>query len=100
MIHFSPSAHSFSVEGPSGSAKQPLVINVEAGGQYCVRLFANLMNLEVYAQWENEIEKVPCQQAQSEAAHLKPIEIKRVDPAVRAEFDLSTAFPGSSVSPH
>jgi hypothetical protein len=64
------------------------VINVKDGGKcYCVRLFAKMINLGVYGQWDNQMEEVPCQQAQREAAHLKPVEVKQVDPAVRAEFD-------------
>jgi hypothetical protein len=99
-FHLSPGEHSFTDSGPTGDSKKPLVINVKDGGQYCVRLFAKMINLEVYGQWENQIEEVPCQQAQGEAAHLKPVEIKRVDPAVRTEFDTQTAFPGAIPSQH
>ena len=92
-FHLSPGEHSFTDSGPTGASKKPLVIDVKDGAQYCVRLFAKMINLEVYGQWDNQIEEVPCQQAQRESAHLKPIEIKRVDPAVRAELDSQTAFP-------
>jgi hypothetical protein len=74
------------------------VINVKEGGQYYVRLSAKMINLEVYAQWDNQTEEVPCQQAQREAAHLKPIETKRVDPAVRAELDPATTFPSGGLA--
>lgn len=93
IFHLNLGEHSFTDEGSTGTSKKPLVINVREGGHYCVRLFAKMMNLEVYGQWENQIEEVPCQRAQREAAHLKPIEIKRVDPATRAEFDPATTFP-------
>ena len=97
-FHFNPGEHSFTDEGPTGPSKKPLVINVKEGGQYCVRLFAKMM----YAQWENQIEEVPCQQAEREAAHahLQPIEIKWVDPAVRAELDPATKFPSGGQSQH
>ena len=99
-FHLSPGEHSFTNVGPAGPSEKPLVINVKDGGQYCVRLFARMINLGVLAQWDNRIEEVPCQRAQREAAHLKPIKIKEVDPVVRAEFDLGTTFPSASQSPH
>ncbi len=99
-FHLSPGEHSFTDAGPTGPSKKPLVIKIKDGGQYCVRLFARMINLEIYGQWDNQIEEVPCQRAQREAAHLKPIEIKRVDPAVRAELDSATTFPGEIQSQH
>jgi hypothetical protein len=99
-FHLAPGEHSFTDEGPTGPSKTPLVINAKEGGQYCVRLFAKMINLEVYGQWENQIEEVPCQRAQREGVHLKPIEIKRVDPAVRSELDPATTFPSESQSQH
>lgn len=99
-FHFSPGEHSFTDAGPTGASKKPLVINVKDGGQYCVRLFAKMINLGVYGQWDNQIEEVPCQQAQREAAHLKPLDIKRVDPAVRPQFDSQKTFPGVIQSQH
>ncbi|MGA3345819.1 MAG: hypothetical protein ABSC76_13210 [Terracidiphilus sp.] len=95
-FHLGPGEHSFTDAGPTGPSKKPLVINVMDGGQYCVRLFAEMVNLE----WDNQIEEVPCQQAQREAAHLKPIETKRVEPVVRAELDSQTTFPGGIQSQH
>ena len=100
IFHLNPGEHSFTDEGPTGTSKKPLVINVREGGHYCVRLFAKMMNLEVYGQWENRIEEVPCQQAQRETAHLKPIEIKRVEPAARAEFDPATILPSEGQAKH
>lgn len=99
-FHLSAGEHSFTDEGLAGPSKKPLVINVKDGGQYCVRLFAKMINLEVYGRWDSQIEEVPCQQAQRDAAHLKPIEIKQVDPAVRAELDPGTTFRGESQPQH
>ena len=99
-FRLSPGDHSFTDAGPTGASKKALVIDVKEGGQYCVRLFAKMINLEVYGQWENQIEEVPCQQARRDAAHLRPIEIKQVDPAVRAELDSQTTFPGEIQSQH
>jgi len=91
-FHFSPGEHSFSDAGPTGPSRKPVVIEVKDGARYCVRLFAKMTNLG----WENQIEEVPCQQAQREAAHLKSVELKHVEPAVRAELDPATSFPGTS----
>jgi len=100
-FHLSTGEHSFTDEGPTGPSKKPLVINIENGGQYCVRLFAKMTNiLKVYAQWDNQIEEVPCQQAQGEAAHLKPIDIKKVEPAFRGTFDPATTFPSGTQAQH
>ena len=92
-FHLSPGEHSFTDDGPTGPSEKPVVINVKDGGQYCVRLFARMV---LAGGWDNLIEEVPCQRAQREAAHLKPIDIKRVEPAVRTEFDPRTTFPGDS----
>jgi hypothetical protein len=99
-FHLTPGEHSFTDVGPTGPSKKPLVINVKDGGQYCVRLFAKMINLGAYGQWDNQIEEVPCQRAQREAAHLKPIETTRVDPSVLAELDSTTTFPGEVHSLH
>ena len=102
-LHLSPGAHSLTVPWHSSRpGKEPLVINVESGGQYCVRLYAKMTNFEVipYERLNSQIEEVPCQQAQRESAHMKPIEIKRVDSAVRPELDPATAFPIETQSQH
>ena len=93
-------AHSFTDDGPPEPSQKPLIIDVKDGGQYCVRLFARMINLGVISQWKNQIEEVPCQQAAKEAAHLKPIEIKRVEPAFRAQYDPATTFPCSHQPQH
>ena len=92
-FHLNPGEHTFSDTAPTGAGEKPLVISVKDGGQYCVRLFVKVINVQVYSHWQNQIEEIPCQQAQREAAHLKPIETRRVDPAVRAQFDTTTTFP-------
>ena len=74
------------------------MINVESGSQHCVRLYARMTNFELipYGRLNSQMEEVPCQQVQREAEHMKPIEIKRVDPAARAEFNPTTVFPSES----
>src|SRR5579872_1399674 len=63
-FHLKPGAHSFTVPWHSKrSGKEPLLVNVEAGGYYCIRLYAKMTNIEVVpVQWLNsQIEEVPCQ---------------------------------------
>jgi hypothetical protein len=100
-FHLNPGAHSFTVPYHSTRpGKEPLVINLEGGDRHCVRLYAKMINFEVipYEHLNSQIEEVPCQLAQSEAAHMNPIEIKRVDPAARAELDPTATFPNESPS--
>ena len=92
-FHLDEGPHSLTVLGPTGPGKQPLVLDVKNGGQYCVRLFAKMTNAGVYARWENQIEEVPCQQAEREAAHLKPIDRKQVEPSANSKFDAGPTFP-------
>ena len=102
-FHLDPGAHTFTVPWHSTKpGKDRLLINVEGGGQYCVRLYAIMTNFELipFERLNSQIEEVPCQQAQREAAHMKPIEIKRVDPSVRVELDPVTTFPSMSLSQH
>jgi hypothetical protein len=99
-FHLNPGPHSFTVLGPTGPGKVPLVLNIKDGGEYCVRLFAKMANLEIYGQWENQIEEVPCRQAVSEGAHLKPIRGKDVDPSASDKFDPRTTFPSANQSQH
>jgi hypothetical protein len=100
-FHLEPGAHSFTVPWHSTRpGEDQLLINVESGGRYCVRLYAKMTNFEVipYQRLNSQIEEVPCQQAQREGAHMKPIDIKRVDPAVRVELDPTIMFPSENQS--
>jgi hypothetical protein len=95
-FHLSPGVHSFTVPWHSKRpGKEPLVIDVKAGGRYCIRLAPKMTNFEVIPlNYSNsQIDEVPCQQARREAERLNPIEIKRLDPVARAEFDPTTTFP-------
>ena len=98
-FHLSPGTHSFTVPWhPAQPGKEPLVISIEGGGKYCIRLYAKMTNLELFPfQWlDSQIEEVPCEQAEREAASMKPIESKWVEPTVRSELEPTTAFPGKS----
>ena len=96
IFHLHPGEHSFTSLAPAGPDNKPLVIDIKAGGQYCLRLYEKMINVYLYAGWENQIEEVPCQRAQADTAHLKPIQIKQVDPAFRSEFDPGATFPGEA----
>ena len=100
VFHLNPGTHSFNLRGPEGSDSGPLIIDAESGGHHCIRLFSKMMNLAGFYVEKNQIEEVPCQQTQREAAHLKPIESKRVSTAVRSELDPATTFPLDSLTQH
>jgi hypothetical protein len=98
-LHLKAGEHAFTVPWhPDKPGKDALVINVEDGGHYCIRLSAKVTNFEVVplGRLYSQIEEVPCSRAQTEAEHLKSIEMKRVDPAVRSELDGATTFPRDS----
>ena len=96
-FHLKAGEHSFTVPWHSSRpGKDALVINVEDDSRHCIRLSAKMTNYEVIP-WESldsQMEEVPCRLAQQGAAHFKPLDIKRVEAAVRSELDRSTTFPG------
>jgi hypothetical protein len=75
--------------------KTSLHLMIEGGKHYCVRLSAkNLTPLVVpIAVLDLKIEQVSCTQAIQEASAYKRIDLKRVEPAVRADLDASSSFP-------
>jgi hypothetical protein len=98
-FHLPAGDHSFTVPWTSKHpGKDTFVIHVEEGGQHCVRLYAKMTNYEVipWQTMDSKIEEVPCLVAQQKASRLKPIELKRVSPAVRSELDAATTFPAQA----
>lgn len=96
-FHFAPGSHSFSVPWKSKAPdKTALVLNVEEGGQYCVRLSAKYVSGGVLLPvgWANSrIEQVSCKQGFQEAGTSKPLDSKRVDSGALGELDPSPTFP-------
>ncbi len=88
--------HQFTVPYHSNRpGKTVLHLKVEPGGNYCVRLYAKYVSataLVPFAYVNSQIEQVSCQQALKEAGNYKPIDFRRVDPAVRAELENSPSF--------
>jgi hypothetical protein len=71
-------------------------LNVEDGGHYCVRLSAKYKSGSIVlplAIFHGVIEQVPCDKASKEAHTYKPLELKRIDAAVRTELASSQTFP-------
>jgi hypothetical protein len=71
-------------------------LNIEAGGLYCVRLSATYKSGSIVlplAVFHGVIEQVPCDKASKEAGTYKPLQLKRIDSAVRTELVSSQAFP-------
>jgi hypothetical protein len=89
--------HQFTVPYHSNRpGKTVLHLKVESDGNYCVRLYAKYVSataLVPVMYVNSQIEQVSCQQASKEAGSYKPIDLKRVDPAVRAELENSSSFP-------
>jgi len=97
-FHVAPGEHLFTVPYHSKRPGTKTVLNlkVEPEGKYCVRLYAKYVSGSVLVPImyvDSHIEQVPCLQASKEAGSLKPIDVKRVDPAVRAELESSPSFP-------
>lgn len=89
--------HQFSASYRLLTAGDPAVhLNVEDGHSYCVRLSANYKGGTIalpVAVFHSFIEQVPCDEALKEAQKYKPLQAKRVDPAVRMELLSSQSFP-------
>jgi len=87
---FSASYHHFSPGDPSAH------LNIEDGGHYCVRLSAKYKSGLIVlplAIFHGVIEQVPCDKASKEAGTYKPLELKRIDAAVRTKSVSSQTFP-------
>ena len=88
--------HRFTVPYHSnGPGKKPLLLKIESGQHYCLRLSAKYKSASILAPIvfaDSQIEQVDCQQAQKEAAGYQRIDLKRVDPALLAELEKTTSF--------
>lgn len=101
-FQLAPGAHTFTAPWhPKKPGIDKAVIELVAGEQHCLRLYAKMTNFEVlpYARLNSQIEEIPCGQV-PEAGRLKPIDPRRVDPAVRGELDSATVFPGFEGESH
>lgn len=89
--------HEFSISYKSNGPSHTLLhLDIEPGGHYCVRLSAKVVALDpgaVVGVVKGKIEQIGCSQAAQEAGDYRPIELKRVDSAFRAELDASSTFP-------
>ena len=95
-FHLAAGQHSFTVPYSScGPGKTALLLQIESGGHYCVRLSASDVNPIVVpiAYVDSKIEQVPCGQASQEAKKYKRIDVKRVDVTARNMLDASPTFP-------
>jgi hypothetical protein len=99
---FSAGPHEFTVpykaKGPGNKACQPmdcLHLDIESGGNYCVRLSAKDVNAIIvpFGLVDSTIELVSCQAAFQEAGKYKRVDVKRVEPAARSALDASPDFP-------
>ena len=42
---------------------------------------------------DTKVEEIPCQQAIEEAGRSQPLDLKRIEPAVRGDVEISATFP-------
>jgi hypothetical protein len=95
-FHVPAGEHEFGISFHSKKpGKTSLHLIVEGGKRYCVRLsMKNLSPLIVpVGVFDLKIEEVSCMLAGQEAGTYKRIDIKRVEPAARADLDTSSSFP-------
>ncbi|HEX3437972.1 MAG TPA: hypothetical protein VHT24_14480 [Pseudacidobacterium sp.] len=89
--------HQFSASYRSLDPGDPSVhLNVEDGGQYCVRLSANYKSGSIVmpiAVVHSAVQQVPCDQALKEAGRYKQLELKRIDAPARIRLVSSQTFP-------
>jgi len=89
--------HQFTVPYHSNRpGKTVLHLKVESEGNYCVRLYAKYVGATVLVPVmyvDSQIEQVSCEQASKEAGSYRPIDLKRVEPAVRPQLNRSPSFP-------
>jgi hypothetical protein len=97
-FHLAAGEHQFTVPYHSNHPGKKSVLNlkVKSDGHYCVRLFAKYVSASLLlpiSYVDSQIEQISCQQAIQEAGSNRPIDPKRVDPAVQIELDNSPSFP-------
>jgi hypothetical protein len=88
--------HDFSVPYKSrGPEKTALHLDIENGRHYCVRLSARVLSpvLVPVAIVDSRIEALPCQKAVEETGRFKPLDLKRIEAAVRGDVETSPTFP-------
>jgi hypothetical protein len=96
-FQFAAGGHDFATSYKSNRpGKHSLHLEIESSGHYCVRLSAKYVSLmpgSLIAVVDSKIEQISCQEAVQEAGNYKRIDLKRVEPAVRAGLDTSPTFP-------
>jgi hypothetical protein len=96
-FHLAAGEHQFSAHYHSKNAGTDVAhLNVKEGGHYCIRLSAKYVSGSVFAPiafLDSQVQEVSCQHALEEAGSYKPIDAKRVDPALRTKFEPSPSFP-------
>jgi hypothetical protein len=72
-----------------------VLIDVRDGKHYCIHLYSRVIlnSALLFVGLDSRLEPVPCRKAAQELGKLKPLEAKRIDPAVLGEVDASVAFP-------
>ncbi|HEX4308431.1 MAG TPA: hypothetical protein VHZ25_00315 [Acidobacteriaceae bacterium] len=91
-FHLAAGQHSFSAALDSDKpGKEPVVVTVRDGQHSCFHLYSKveLNDALLYVGLAGKVEPVRCGDAAEGVGKSKPLEAKRIDPAVLAEVDAS-----------
>jgi hypothetical protein len=107
-FHFPAGLHSFSGNSYSSLHSFPnhpdpssqFQMTLANGEHYCIRVSAEYKSSTVavpvgFIAIKSNLESVPCDQANKEAPHAKPVSMKRVEKDMQFLLDKSTSFPDS-----
>jgi len=89
--------HSFTARlDPDQPGTERVLVSIRDGKHYCLHLYSKvtLDNALLFVSLDSRIQPVPCRDAARKAGKLKPLETRRIDPAVLGELDSPAAFPG------
>jgi hypothetical protein len=87
--HSCSALHSFP-DHPDPSSQFPMTLT--NGEHYCIRVSEEYKSALTVA-IKSKLESVPCDQANKEAPHAKPVAMKHVEKDMRLLLDKSTSFP-------
>jgi hypothetical protein len=91
FAHSCTALHSFPDHPDPSSQSQMTLTN---GEHYCVRVSEEYKSALTVA-IKSKLESVPCDQANNEAPHAKPVAMKHVEKDMQSLLDKSTSFPAS-----
>jgi hypothetical protein len=94
-LRLTAGGHDFSAKYKGRPKKPDLHLDVDSGHHYCVRLSTKILSPIVapIAYVDTKVEEISCQNAIEEAGRFQPLDLKRIEPAVRRDVETSATFP-------